>query len=716
MAKSVRNKAGQAVNASVGNPTGGYVGTVIPGYYGTRVPADVHELRMLRAPGLDIPDTDASSPDLVATPAIFEIVNEQDKPTAVADLACTTDESDYIKLTWTNPADTDLLAAAIVRKVGGAMTGWTDPELELVAYLQNIHAGDAMTYYDADVDGNTDVYYVVAIYDNTGHAETVAVVPAMGRRDLKPSAVTDFTASDNEAAQVDLAWTNPSDSDLDEVVVMRQSGALPADHTDGTQVYQDLTPTAGAPDTAADATGDPETPYYYAVFVKDANDHWNDDVAIGANGAIGQRNDAPLLTGVDMTASDDQPNTIDLTWVTPDVDDIAEVVVQRKAGAAQAFADQDDGQRVYRNTSPTKTEAITLADDADTGAVDFSGDPPDGDTVYSYALFAKDDADNWTSAVSYSGGSQNADEGTANMPPRITDFDATEDDPLEMDVSFTPPTPGDLAAVRLIVKTGSYPTGPTDTAGAVLVKDYAVPGDITEGVLKTDTLDSGDGLTDGVQYYCAVFPLDASNYNTAVLAGNRDTGILLDAPPHVTDLAVSKRVTGVTDESIGSGQNISTTLANSPVNPSSVAVDAGGGYSLTDDGAGNLTGTGGSGTITYADGTIAVNWDVDPGVATEVDYDEVSGVEVTWTNPTTAGGDLAEMNLRRATGGFPADHTDGTEVMQDLSPVEGAADSYNDDFDPSADTYYYAIFPKDTGDTWNDTVTDTENAQDITIP
>ncbi|MFC2078670.1 LamG-like jellyroll fold domain-containing protein [Candidatus Bipolaricaulota bacterium] len=101
-----------------------------------------------------------------------------------------------------------------------------------------------------------------------------------------PALVTNFAASDGEDGQSTLTWTNPSDGDLGQVVVQRKTGSYPTDHTDGTTVYDNASPTPSAPISTADTGRTNGTPYYYAVFSRDATD-WNETVTAGQNADTG---------------------------------------------------------------------------------------------------------------------------------------------------------------------------------------------------------------------------------------------------------------------------------------------------------------------------------------------------------------------------------------------------------------------------------------------
>jgi len=85
---------------------------------------------------------------------------------------------------------------------------------------------------------------------------------------------------------------------------------------------------------------------------------------------------------------------------------------------------------------------------------------------------------------------------------------------------------------------------------------------------------------------------------------------------------------------------------------------------------------------------------------------------LSWTNPPD--NDLAEVVVRRKTGGYPSDHTDGDLVYQDTSPTPGASVEYVDTDLVNGTTYYYAVFSCDTAGNWNDQVVEGKNADTAT--
>ena len=98
-----------------------------------------------------------------------------------------------------------------------------------------------------------------------------------------PALVADFAASDGEAGQSTLSWTNPADADLAQVVVQRKTGSYPTSHTDGTTVHDSAMPTPGAAVSTIDSGLTNGTTYSYAAFSRNADGVWNDAVQSGKN-------------------------------------------------------------------------------------------------------------------------------------------------------------------------------------------------------------------------------------------------------------------------------------------------------------------------------------------------------------------------------------------------------------------------------------------------
>ena len=139
-----------------------------------------------------------------------------------------------------------------------------------------------------------------------------------------PGLSTLFAATSGQSAQVPLSWTNPSDSDLGQVEVRRNTGSYPATHLLGTSVYVNASAVASGSETPTDTTGPPVngTLYYYTVFAADScsTPNWNDSHGGGSgNEGTGTpsaaSNDTALSDATDSnwTASIDAPGSAVVT-------------------------------------------------------------------------------------------------------------------------------------------------------------------------------------------------------------------------------------------------------------------------------------------------------------------------------------------------------------------------------------------------------------------
>ena len=119
-------------------------------------------------------------------------------------------------------------------------------------------------------------------YDDASHTnpnnDFTVILP--GADTVSPEVVKNFNATDGENGQSTLTWTNPSATDLREIVVMRKEGSYPINHSDAAAVlaYQTLIPEPGAAVNYVNTGLINGTKYYYAVFSRDTSNNWNNTV------------------------------------------------------------------------------------------------------------------------------------------------------------------------------------------------------------------------------------------------------------------------------------------------------------------------------------------------------------------------------------------------------------------------------------------------------
>lgn len=181
-------------------------------------------------------------------------------PVLINNFQTSDNEDGRSTLTWRNPSDNDLAEVMVRRKLGSYPANHNDGEALSTAVKATCNGGTGLshaknannscvdtgltngaTYYYAvfsrDLAGNWNDQVSIGQNADTGTPQQIDTTP--------PTLITDFNASDYENSQSTLSWTNPSDSDLAEVIVQRKTDSYPADHTDGITVYSNTNPTPG---------------------------------------------------------------------------------------------------------------------------------------------------------------------------------------------------------------------------------------------------------------------------------------------------------------------------------------------------------------------------------------------------------------------------------------------------------------------------------------
>ncbi len=136
-----------------------------------------------------------------------------------------------LNLTWSKPADVDLMGIKIVRGTGA--TAPADCSTGTVVYNSN-----GTDYADTGLTDGTQYSYRACAYDISGNY-SAGVTGTNTPLDITPPAnVTDLTVTPG-AAQITLSWTNPADSDFAGVRVARRTDAFPTSCIDSlsTAVY-----------------------------------------------------------------------------------------------------------------------------------------------------------------------------------------------------------------------------------------------------------------------------------------------------------------------------------------------------------------------------------------------------------------------------------------------------------------------------------------------
>ncbi len=212
-----------------------------------------------------------------------------------------------------------------------------------------------------------------------------------------PGVVTNFQATPGDTTAA-LTWTYPADGDLAQCVVMRKTGSAPADHTDGTQVGNFLSPTPSGGGNLNDSGLSNGTTYDYAVFCRDSSGNWQDTVNAGNSASVTPLGVAPAIV-TDFNATDGEDSQSALTFTMP-VAPVDECIIMRKSTGYPT--DHTDGTAVGGSfTGPGTGKSFT-----DTGLTN--------GTTYSYAVFCRNGT-TWNDTVDSSMPAVNADTGVPSL-------------------------------------------------------------------------------------------------------------------------------------------------------------------------------------------------------------------------------------------------------------------------------------------------------------
>ena len=271
-----------------------------------------------------------------------------------------------VKLEWTNSTSNDFAGVLIVRKSGSAPT--FTPSAGIV-YSQDEDLGDGQTaayvgvgtdgdpgdpseWLNTGLDNGTTYHYEVFAFDgNNNYADGVTANATPASDTTAPVDVGSLSATAGRR-QVELGWTNPSDTDYEGVLIVRKTGSVPTfvpvTETTYTQdqdlgggqtvayVGQASDGTPGNAATWTDTGLSSGSTYYYKVYAYDE----------APNYAGGQTaNDTvPLEATFESSWPYRKSITIDHTKVSGDLTDFP-VLVSLTADAdlaARAQADGDD--------------------------------------------------------------------------------------------------------------------------------------------------------------------------------------------------------------------------------------------------------------------------------------------------------------------------------------------------------------------------------------
>jgi hypothetical protein len=163
-----------------------------------------------------------------------------------------------VQLSWTNPADADLVGTRLVRKENTCPTDPTDGVI--------VYDGLETSRLDTSVANGVTYCYVAYSRDsvpNWSSGVTATATPTAPHDTTPPAPVTNVTVSPGDTLLI-LVWTNPTDPDRAGTRVVRKLDSHPTGPDDGTTVYD------GLANSFTDSGLANQTTYYYALYAYDA--------------------------------------------------------------------------------------------------------------------------------------------------------------------------------------------------------------------------------------------------------------------------------------------------------------------------------------------------------------------------------------------------------------------------------------------------------------
>ena len=409
------------------------------------------------------------------------VIADTTPPGPVTAVTVTATTSSTVALSWTNPADADL-QAVMVRRATGAIAPTSPTAGTLVADVPK----GTTTLTDTALTPGTQYSYAFFAHDavpNYASAVTKSATTAAAADTTAPGPVSGVSVSGTTASSVSLSWTNPSDADLQGVMVRRAVGATaPSSPTAGTLV-QDV---AKGTTTLTDSGLVVGTKYSYAFFAHDAVPNYATGVTKSATTTAVADTTAPgPVTAVTVTGT--TSSTVSMSWTNPGDADLQAVMVRRATGA----------------TAPASPTAGTLVADVPKGTTTFTDTALTAGSQYSYAFFAHDAVPNYATGVTKSATTTAVADTTAPGPVTAVTLTGTTSSTVSW--TWTNPADADLQAVMIRRATG--PTAPASPTAGTLVAE----------VPKGTTTFTDTALTAGTQYSYAFFAHDAvPNYASGV--------------------------------------------------------------------------------------------------------------------------------------------------------------------------------------------------------
>ena len=436
-------------------------------------------------------------------------IREITAPAEVSNLSATAGDN-QVALTWTNPVDADFAGVKILRKTDSYPGHSADGTV--------VYNSTGTSYTNTGLTNGTIYYYTAFAYDEVPNYSPGSAAGAKGS--ATPAAPSDTTAPSNITSfqaiaglnQVTLSWTNPGDTDLAGVKILRKTTGYPANPTDGTVAFNN------SASSFIDSSVSGGTTYYYTAFAYDEVPNYSAAVA-GAQGTATPSTPSPppippdtVLPGKPISFSATPGNSqVGLSWTNPSDDDFSGVKILRRTDYYPISP--TNGTVVYQGAGASYT---------DTGLTN--------STTYFYRIFTFDKVNNFSVidstvravATPYSG-SPVADASAGDGPSTaFTTPDSTTPDNIasmaaavsagQIVLTWTDPfNDDDWKGTKLVRKTGGYSASPTD--GTIVYNGTA--GNYTDTSIQA-----------GTTYYYTAFAYDDSrNYSDGTVSGARASAL-----------------------------------------------------------------------------------------------------------------------------------------------------------------------------------------------
>lgn len=361
-----------------------------------------------------------------------------------------------------------------------ATVAWTSNEASnstveygtTIAYGSSTPVPAYVTSHSVPLSGltaGTQYHYRVKSADASGNETVSADGTFTTSADLPPGNVSTLVLTPGNA-QVALSWVNPVDADLQSIRVLRCTDAPPSSAADVTG----CTVVSNALETSRTVSGlSNGFTYYFGVFAQDAAGQF----ASGTLGsAIPLGPDVPPGNVSNFRAQAGNER-LTLSWTNPADADFAAVQILACTDALPSGPGDTEGCAQIYNGAGTSFVHAGLTN---------------GQTYY-FGAYARDDAGQLATGAFTTGVPSNVDE----APPAVSSLLGRAGD-QRVTLTWTNPSINDLAAVRVLACTNSFPSAPTDLSGCTV---------ISEGTSDTFV---HTGVTNGQTYYYGVYVRDTA--------------------------------------------------------------------------------------------------------------------------------------------------------------------------------------------------------------